>query len=438
MKKLIVLAVASLFATSAIAGEMKWSGSAGWRYDGTKYDDNLGATSTAAGIANGKNVSQQKIKSHALRANLGVSGGWENVEWGFGMRTGGANATNSDWENVQAARDLGVDVEQAWFRYVRDFGSLDLAATFGRQMNVFASDGWSQQLFDNDVRFDGIGWQFKFGMFGLNASQYVLGAKSQGVNGASTHTSTEATKADPTTQSKFNTLFGFQPHMTWKFTDEIETMFAVGYYIWNDDSNTNATGGGYNSNTLNANSTKPAIPNGNGANGFRMHNPRQWQFFNTWTLPYKLSAQWEYVMNKESKYSTATLAGYTNGSRNVDVSKSAFALGLKYGDVKKAHDWSVSYVYGSKGIASTINAYANNLVLADNKGHTLNAAYALADNFHLGFKWFSMKEKEKKNVTDVAAAGNTSAQTSGVAYAGNQSQQEQATKYMELTAGVMF
>ncbi len=39
MKKLLVLAAVSLVATSAYAGEMKWSGSTDWRYDQTKLND---------------------------------------------------------------------------------------------------------------------------------------------------------------------------------------------------------------------------------------------------------------------------------------------------------------------------------------------------------------------------------------------------------------
>jgi hypothetical protein len=130
--------------------------------------------------------------------------------------------------------------------------------------------------------------------------------------------------------------------------------------------------------------------------------------------------------------------GFNNGRNNVDVTASAFSIGAKYGDVKKAHDWSVSYNYGTKGIASVIGAYSNNLILPDNKGHTFNATYALADNFHLGFKWISVAEKERKNTIDVAAAVNTTAQTAGQSYTGLQSNQEQKMKYFELTTGVMF
>lgn len=415
MKKLIVLAVASLFATSAFAGEMKWWGNAGWRYNYTKHDDNLNSKDPA-----GKDVSEQITKTHAARANLGVTGGWENVEWGAAIRTGGAGSINTDYVNLQNGGDQGIGLSQAWFRYVRDFGSLDMALTIGRQANTFAYDTWSQQFFDNDVNFDGFGWQFKFGMFGFNAGQYLLGAKDRGGNGATTYTKTESTDAVAATNSKFNYLFGFQPHMTWKFTDSIETFFAVGYYLWSTDAYSNATNGGYNSAGLNA-GTIPAVA----PSTFTIHNPRQWQFLNTWSLPYKLSVNAELVINKGVDYNANTVAGYA-GAVDADVSDSAFALGVKYGAVKKAHDWDIGYIYGSKGVNSVIGAFSNDLVPVDNKGHTIFADYAVADNFNVGFKWFSMKEKEKIDPT------------TGVAFAGNNANQELRTKYWEITTGVMF
>lgn len=411
MKKLIVLAVASLFATSAFAGEMKWWGNAGWRYNYTKNDDSLNSKNAA-----GKDLSEQITKSHAARANLGVTGGWENVEWGAAIRTG--QATNSDYVNLNDAADQTIGLSQAWFRYVRDFGSLDLALTVGRQANVFAYDTWSQQFFDNDVNLDGFGWQFKFGMFGLNAGQYILGAKNRGTPGqGSSFTKTEATDSAAATNSKFEYLIGFQPHMTWKFTDEIETFFAVGYYLWSTDAYTNTTNGGYSSTALN--------PNAVAASTFNIHNPKQWQFLNTWSLPYNLSLNAELVLNKEVNYNAATVAGYT-GTVDADVSDSAWAVGLKYGQVKKAHDWDIGYIYGTKGINSVIGAFSNNLIAPDNKGHTIFADYAIADNFNIGFKWFSMKEKEK--ISPVT----------GVAFTGANANQEQKTKYWEITTGVMF
>ena len=323
---------------------------------------------------------------------------------------------NDDHVNLVGNTDRGLGIEQAWFRYVRDFGSLDFNVTIGRQKNVLAYDTVSQNLFDNDVRWDGAGWQFKFGMFGMNAAQYILGAKSAGANGASTQSKTEATEAAANTQSKFNYLLAFQPYMNWKFSDEIETMFAVGYYLWSDDSNTNATNAGVAD--YNTGATNPAV----NPTTMSVANSKQWHFVNTWTLPYNLSLNAEYVMNKKRIFDNANVAGYT-GTVFPEASRSAWSAGLTYGALKKARDFSIGYAYGTKGIASVINRYTYEKFAADNKGHTISVGYAIADNFHLGWKGMFLKEKEMLNA-------NT-----GVALANGQNMK---TTYWELTAGVMF
>jgi len=411
MKKLIVLAVAAMFATNAFAADMKWNGSAGWRYESTNYDDQLNSTN-----ATGQNMSKQMRRAHALRANLGATGGSGNVEYGAAVRTN--NAANTDWANVNNAADLTIGLSEAWFKYSHDFGVVDVAATIGRQANVFAFDA-SQQLFDNDVHFDGFGWKFTMGSFGLNASQYILGAHTaNGTVGASSYTKTDATDAVPTTQNKFSVLYGFQPWMNWKFTDEISTMFAVGYYLWNNyDSPTNTIHGGYNTFTLNTSAS------GAGAT-VQVDNPKQWQFYNTWSLPFNLGFSWELVLNKKYYYPLAT--------ETIEMDNTAFTAGLAYGKVKRAHDWAIGYNYGSKGLASVINTFTYDKFAADNKGHTIWAKYALADNFHLGWKGLFLKEKAKKDESgrDIGSA----AATGGTAMANY----EQKTNYWELTAGVTF
>lgn len=419
MKHVLVLAVASLVATSANAAEMKWSGSTGWRYEQTKNNDNRGSTLTV-GTAQ-RDTSKQTTKAHQIRANLGVTGGWDNVEWGFGVRTGGASV-NDDHMTLTGNTDRALGIEQAWFRYVRDFGSLDMNVTIGRQKNVLAYDTTSQTLFDNDVRWDGAGWQFKFGMFGMNAAQYILGAKSGGLNGASTQSKTEATEDNAAAQAKFNYLLAFQPYMNWKFSDEIETMFAVGYYLWSDDSNTNVTNAGVDK-AYNNGTTNPDV----GTSTMSVANSKQWHFVNTWTLPYNLSFNAEYVMNKKRIFDSANVAGYA-GTVFPEASRSAWSAGLTYGALKKARDFSIGYAYGTKGIASVINRYTYEKFAADNKGHTISVGYAIADNFHLGWKGMFLKEKELLNAVGGAGVG-------GVALANGQNMK---TTYWELTAGVMF
>lgn len=393
MKNLFVLAVAGLVATSANAAEMKWSGGADWRYSQTKSDTGLGG-----------NTAESRAKAHELRANIGATGGWENVEWGVGVRTN--NAANDDFVTLQNNGDRAIGFEAAWFRYLKDFGSMDLSVTIGRQKNVLAYDAVSQNLFDNDVRWDGLGWQFKFGMFGLNAAQYVLGATS-GNNGtrdgASSVTNTDASQAVAGTNQKFNYLFAFQPHMNWKFTDEIEAMFAVGYYMWRDTGGTNA------------------ITNAPAATNFRLENLRQWHFLTGWTLPYNLNLNVEYVMANKQKFDARSVGRAT--APNPDASRAAWAAGLTYGGLKKAHDFTVGYTYGTKGLAAVDNRYTYEKFQADRKGHMFNVGYAVADNFNIGWKGVFVKEKEK---IDPAT---------GVAYTGGRNLK---VNYWELTTGVMF
>ena len=266
-----------------------------------------------------------------------------------------------------------------------------------------------------------MGWQFKFGMFGLNAAQYITGAKTSTADGqASSFTRTDATESVSTSTAKFNYLLAIQPHMMWKFTDDIETMFAVGYYKWSDSSNTNTMNGGY---TAVTNTGTPA-PSALG-NTLQVHSPRQWHFLNTWTLPYNLTFNAEYVMNKKTALDNTNVSGAYTGTVK-DAAKSAFSAGLTYGSLKKAQDFTVGYAYGSKGIASVINRYTYEKFAADNKGHTFSVGYALADNFHLGWKGLFLKEKEKLNAL------------TGVATTGASAAQEIKTNYWELSAGVMF
>jgi len=402
MKHVICLAVASLLATSANAAEMKWSGSAGYRYEQTSADDGSGG-----------NIANTRNKAHGYRANLGVSGGWENVEWGVGVRTNRAGSANDDHVFANNGNNFGIGFEQAWFRYVREFGSLDFSVTAGRQRNVFAYDNVSQNLFDNDVRFDGLGWQFKFGMFSLNAAQYTLGgfgtfaATNPNAQGTSNVSVNDALEATPGAQ-RLTYLFGIQPTMNWKFSDDIEAMFGVGYYYWKDDSNTNTLGGS---------SLAGSLPGAAAAGAYRIGNPRQWQFTTAVSLPYSLSFNGEFVMNKQSNFNNTSGVAVT---ASPEVSRSAWSAGLTYGSLKKAHDFSVGYAYGSKGIGSVINRYSHEKFQADNKGHTIRAAYAIADNFHLGARAILTKEIEQ------LATNGTAKPNQG------------KNNYWELTGGVMF
>lgn len=385
MKKLIVVAVAALFATSAFAGDMKWSGSSAWRYTDGKYNDGLNNNQAITA----KSQSVQKHKQHSLRANIGATGGWKNMEWGVGLRT--TNNANSDWVAfTNGSTDQAFGLEQAWMKYVAGTGFGDFGVTIGRQMNVFAYDMNSQNLFSNNTRFDGIGFAWTWGSFGFNMSEYFLQGHNQNSTTGSTasYTYTEATQDNATTQSYFSKMFGFQPHFSWKFSDEIDTKFALGYYMFDGDMDfTNSTAGATNgTNGFVTPTGTVAFQNGT----VTMASPRWTQFYNTWKLPYKLAFSWEYVTNgRKPKI----------GTSNVEVNGKAYSAGLTYGAVKKAHDWKLGVVYGKKDVGSVISNFTSGRWLPNNKGWLIQGSYALADNFELGFKSYRLKNVDNINST---------------------------------------
>jgi hypothetical protein len=357
-----------------------------------------------------------------FRANLGVTGGWKEVEYGVGVRTNGGRA-NSDYVSTGAVNgtDFAIAMEQAWFRYVMDSRFGDWNFTFGRQMNSFAYDKYTQNFYDNDVRFDGMGVNWKQGSFGLNGAWYILGGRGFAANtnaaqGSTKTNTTYSESADSSAQQNLVSMFGIQPHITWKFRDNIETMLAIGYYGYNKAdglifNNVHGVAAGTNGFTA-ANSAADA-------GTVAMGNSKQWQIYNTWSLPYSLNASIEYVINnKKPRF----------GSTAIEADGKAYSVAITYGAIKKAHDYKVGYTYGSKDLGAVNGIFTNNRWLPDNKGHMLTANYALADNFELGWKGYFLKEKSRK-------FGNTA--NAGVGQAVTSAQQQKSTIW-ELTAGVNF
>ena len=441
MKNLFVMAVATMFATNAFAAEMKWNGSAGWRYWQNSQDDGLGSLNSAA---LGQDVSKTKTRTHELRANLGVTGGWEHVEYGFGLRTS-KGAANDDYVTVGNNLDKTIGLDQAWMRYVRDFGSLDLGVTVGRQKNALVYDQQWETLFSNNVRWDGFGWNLKFGMFGFNAAQYVLGSVQHAGAGASATTSTQNTSSysvtdssqnNPQTTQRFQVLYAFQPHLNWKFSDEIEAMFAVSYYRWVYEGAQNAIGGNGLVTTNGNGGTIPSLA----YKSYRMDGNNQWDFLLNLSLPMNFAFTGDLVKANKASYNDRTVVGGYTGSA-IDVGSSAWTLGLTYGKLRKAQDFTIGYAYGTKGIGSVIDLYTNDKFAADQKGHTVVVGYSLADNFNLGIKWMNLKEKEAISTSGTATTGGNAGSAYGpsaAGVAGVNANQRLTNNYWELTAGVAF
>ncbi len=439
MKNLLVMAVAAVLATNAFAADMKWNGSADWRYSAASENDQLSSVNNTT--AN-QDVSTTKYRAHELRANLGVTGGWEHVEYGIGARTQAAANNEYVTVNSSSATNMGLNFEQAWFRYTRDFGGLDFAVTVGRQKNANVYDQQWETLFSNFDRWDGFGWNFKFGMFGLNASQYILGTENNtstaGANNASTESYTAASQGTANTTRNFSVLYSVNPYMNWKFSDEIELLFSVAWYKWalNGTPAENQIGGGMtNITTNNSAGTVPALQNGS----YLMSNASQWDFLANLSLPYNLAFTGDLVMANKAYYnslsvvSAGTGASLYNGTTNgqVKVSNTAWTLGLTYGKLRKAQDFTIGYAYTTKGVGSVLDYYTNDKFAADNKGHNIVVGYNIADNLNLGFRWLIMREKQGIAASGVAA-------TDGLAYTGANANQSLHTSYWELTSGMAF
>jgi hypothetical protein len=389
MKKCLLLVFLFSF-TLAHHGnaETKWTGSSAWRHVIQYKDDGLNATNAA-----GKDTSKQTTKTHQIRADLNAATKGEVWDWGVGLRT--YSSATSEWLTLQDNLDVTVRLENAYFRWNKSFWESDLSVTAGRAKTILLYDSTGQALFDKDNRFDGFGWAWRKANFGLNLTQYVLGSRNQGAVDSSTYSETDATEGSASQQGNFAVLYSFQPHIKFSVAEEVEAVFAAAYHVWSGTSAryTNPVHGG------NANSMAgTAVGN---VNPIIMDNARQWHLYTNWSLPYSLSFIGEYVQNKKVLYGTRT------APTDKTAQTGALALSLMYGKAKKANDFSLSYSYVRKGIASTINTFSNGNMPADNIGHLIDAKYAVADGLVVNAKAEFYTEKAKVAGDGVAVPAPT-------------------------------
>lgn len=401
MKRLLLLALVLSFTSTAASAETTWSGSTTWRYRIRANDDGLDTK------VDGKSTSKSTIKDHQIRADLNASGKGEVWDWGVGVRT--FENAGSEWLTLNSNRDVALSLENGYFRAHKSFWESDWSVTLGRAKTVLLFDTVAQTLYDKDVRWDGLGWTWKKGDFGVNASQYVLGARNLGAGGPSTFTRNESTDSVATTTSGFSMLYSLQPYVKFKLSEVIEGLVAVAYHH----------GSGMNgySNTIHGGTAGTApvvIPSAVG-----MDNPRQWHLFTDWTLPYNFRFLGEFVQNKKVFY------GSTAIPTDVKAQGGALGLTLVYGKIKKAHDWSLSYSYVRKGIGSVITTFTNSNMKPDNIGHLIDGKYALADGLTFGTKVELYREKAKLGGTGQPVL------------APNQNRRQTQNRY-EFYAGVAF
>jgi hypothetical protein len=254
----------------------------------------------------------------------------------------------------------------------------------------------------------------------LNAAQYYLGARNQGAFGSTTLSRTEASEEVATTKSGFAVLLSAQPFVKFKLSDELEGLLAVGYHVWSGTQG-NGTAAAY-TNSIHGGTAAPTTAAnlaGDNRDAVIMDNARQWQVLTDWSLPHNFRFVGEYVMNKKVRYGTFA----TPTTR--EAQRSMLALSLGYGKIKKAHDWSLSYSYVAKGIASVHSTFSNSNQAPDTNGHLISGAFALADGMTLGAKMELYKEK--------AMLGGD-----GLALTGAGVNRKQSQNRYEFTAGLAF
>lgn len=372
--------ILSLAAPSLAHAETTWTAGAGVRHLVRNLDDGL---NTVDPVTN-KDTSKTKERRWEYRGMVGASGKGDVWDWGMDIRTQPAGSVTTEWISNSNNTDMGIGLSQAYGRYHRNISDVDFAVTVGRAKPAMMFDNISQQLFDNDVRFDGFGWSFKYGQFGLNAAQYILGSVSKGTVSASSFSKTESSDSNPQTQSHFGVLYSIQPYVQFKIMDDINSLFAIGWYNWagtggNMDPTVATTQGtGFYTNNVHG-GTAGVVGN---IAPVIMDNAQQWQLLSDTSLPHDFRLLAEYVRNKKTYYGTRLAVA----SPVIDAARVAWAVSLAWGKPKKAGDLFFSYTYGNKGIASVINTFTNGDVSADNTSHFFAGRYYYADSLYFEAK----------------------------------------------------
>ncbi len=379
MRPFFFFFILNIFCFSSAQAEVSWNGSTSWRHLFRERDDGLASRDAA-----GKDQSKQMTKRWEIRAALGAGEKGEVVDWGVGFRT--QSSAGSEWLTVRNSLDLAIGLELGFVRFRSNWWESEWAAKVGRQTAVVYYDTLGQALFDKDVRWDGFGWTWKKGNFGLNLSQYVLGAFSGSAVTNSSFSETDAEKADANTQRHFGILYSFQPHFKFQVTEQVQALFAVGYHLWSGTGGNQSVG--WYENQIHGGVRFPtAGAAGDNVDGVILDNSRQWQFFTEWTLPMSFRFIGEYLLNKEVSY------GKRFVPTTVKADRDSLALSLVYGKAKLARDWSLSYSFVDKGIAASVNTFSNSNMPADNIGHLVDARYLLADGLAVGAKGEFYREK---------------------------------------------
>ena len=395
MKKTILYAFVGVFLSTGCFAALDWSGETRVRYRDFQYDDGLNS-SNSSGDASVQNRNTYEFRSY-LKNVTKLNNNWTGE---FAVRTTGS--ATSYYTTVTSGGDANIGIELANAQW-KSSGEVTSAAVIGRQKVVFDYDRFIQNLWDNDLRLDGIGGKFERNRWGLNAGVFVLGAQNQGTFGSSQYNYTTSSQAVASTPSGMSYVMGLQP--TWKWSsDKINVTAALGHYRWMRATGyTNRVHMGYNSSTLN-----PAANTGT----VNVHNPRQWQGLVNLEMPgCKLKMTLEWLQNKKMFYG--------NGDA---MNRAAWAGSIAYREAKKQGDWSAAYGYAEKGLASGIAVMSSGDIAPDTRAHVLDFVVMPADQLQLGASAYFSREKSRKAATGIDLATS----------------QDQKARALYFTAGVKF
>lgn len=379
---------------SVFAMNIEWSGNMALRYSLVAIDDKLPTRGDSGDVGN------TKTETYQAKYFLLANGGWDNIEWGLGIAgKGSQTAPNSSFTTFRnGVNDFTPAIQEGWIRYGNEWGFGELILTAGKQKPAFRSNKSIQLYIDSDVRFDGLSEAWRWGSFGLNFAQYILGSNSRtsGVTtfGSSTKTNTEDNELGQANKANFAWLFTYQGTLDIDIADQIKLDLGV---AWNQFKS-------YFSQTnelLNQGGTSfPVSP-----------DLSQFHVYSDLHLPYLLGLQFEWVKARQQTF--------TNG---VNADSTAIAAGLSYGKLKRVNDFRVQYNYRKVGVGAVHDHLAWNKMAPNSKGHVVNVDYYAIDRFMLSLLWLASKENE------VRSAGGVNSVTS----------ENNHISRIELTASIKF
>lgn len=382
---ILIFLVLSVVVTSEAMAEIVWSGKIQLRYSSVNTDDKDPARGNASG-----RTGLIRTEDYEAKYLLNANGGWDNIEWGLGIRGRGnqaaPNAASTSFRN--GINDNTPTINEGWLRYVNDWGFGEIGITAGKQQAVFRSNSHLELLLDSDVRFDGLSQSWSWGSFGLNFGQYILGSSDRSAAAAA---SSQKTNSEDDRQSIFKDVFAMlytgQMTFDFRFFDEVNLDAGLGILHYNDYfAQTNTL--------LNQGGSEYELPSAFN----QIHT-----YFNL-DLPYMFTAHFEWVLGLKD-------AKFANG---VDARTGAIAVGASFGKLRRVNDYVIHYHYRSVGLAAVHDHFTWNRFAPNSVGHVVRFGYNLMEKFSAGLLFSSYKEDDRRQADGLRVINNEHIHTTRV------------------------